>query len=204
MISFRSFDSSPLFGHRLPCKAVLRISAILLLFSFTLPQAGVAQRMTGAFIKFTNTFREWTIVTEDEDLRGELRLKWIHTNDWTAWDFTLGDTFATIEQKWTEDPNLWIIRCNGVTVNAKTAWSNEFLRWKLNDGKNQFNWESKYSNQRDEWELETRKEETFKIETYWEGNPTEWIIEDNLPDDVSMAMRIAMLFLTLHFSSPRT
>lgn len=203
MISSRSLDSIQLFGKGLTYKAVCRVCAVLLLFTCTLPQSGVAQRMTGAFTKFTNTFREWTIVTEDEDLRGELRLKWIHTNDWTAWDFTLGDTFATIEQKWTEDPNLWIIRCNGVTVNAKTAWSNEFLRWKLSDGKNQFNWESKYSNQRDEWELETRKDETYAMETYWEGNPTEWIIEDNLPEDVSMAMRVAMVFLTLHFSSPR-
>jgi len=84
MISFRSLDSTQLFGKRLTYKVVYRVMAVLLLFSFALPQAGISQKMTGAFTKFNNTFREWTIVTEDEDLRGELRLKWIHTNDWTA------------------------------------------------------------------------------------------------------------------------
>jgi len=153
MFSFHYSDSFHPFGRNLVVKAVSKILTALLLLCLVLPQDGIAQKMTGIFTKFNNTFREWTIVTEDEDLRGELRLKWIHSDDWTAWDFTLGDTFATIEQKWSEDPNLWIIRCNGVTVNAKTAWSGEFLRWKLNDGKHQFNWQSKYANQRDEWSI---------------------------------------------------
>jgi hypothetical protein len=170
---------------------------------FLLPQHVISQKMTGAYTRFSNTFREWTIVTDQEDLRGELRLKWFHSDNWTEWDFTLGDTFATIQQKWSEDPNLWVIRCNGVTVNAKTAWAGEFLRWKLNDGKHQLNWQSRYGNQRDEWELDTRNKETMRMQTYWEGNPTEWVIDDTLPDDVSAAMKIAIVFLTLHFSSPR-
>lgn len=164
--------------------------------------AAYAQKITNIEALYNNSFREW-IIFQDDDLRGELRLKWIHSNDWTAWEFRLGDTIATIEQKWNEDPNLWSIRCNGITVTAKTAWAGEFERWKLNDGNHQFNWQSRYSNQRDEWELDTQKNQSFKMQTAWEGDPRDWVVEDNLPADVSAAMKIAMIFLTLHFSSPK-
>jgi hypothetical protein len=164
---------------------------------------GFAQQITGVETYYTNSFREWNILTSDEELRGSLRMRWIHQNDWTAWDVTLGDTFATIEQKWADQPDMWIIRCNGVSVTARTAWSGDFTRWKLNDGKSQLNYETVYDNQRDEWTTESgRKSAYFIMHTYWEGDPRQWVIDDQLPDEMSMAMRLALIFLTLHFSAP--
>ena len=172
-------------------------------FSLFLAQIAMAQQITWIETSFSNSFREWTILTDDDDLRGSLRMRWIHQNDWTAWDFTLGDTFATIEQKWADQPDMWIIRCNGVSVTAKTAWQGDFTRWKLNDGTTQINWMSVYDNQRDDWKTESgKKAGGFGMRTNWEGDPREWVIDDQLPEDVSMAMRIALIFLTLHFSAP--
>ncbi|MBK9106496.1 MAG: hypothetical protein IPL92_18525 [Saprospiraceae bacterium] len=114
-------------------------------------QTGYAQKIIGVGTRFNNSFREWIITTEDEDIRGELRMRWTFQDDWTVWDWRVGDVAATIEQKWAEDPNLWVIRCEGVTVNAKTAWAGEFKRWKLNDGNEQINWESRYANQKEDW-----------------------------------------------------
>ena len=51
--------------------------------------------------------------------------------------------------------------------------------------------------------LPDRDDEDFRIYTYWEGDPREWVVEDNLPAEVSDAMRIAMIFLALHFSTPK-
>jgi hypothetical protein len=41
------------------------------------------------------------------------------------------------------------------------------------------------------------------VYNYWEGDPREWVVVDELPENVSLAMRLAMIFLTVHFSSPR-
>lgn len=166
-------------------------------------QAGVSQKIIGAGTQFNNSFREWVIYTDDDDLRGELRMRWTFQDDWTTWDWRVGDVAATIEQKWAEDPNLWVIRCEGVTVNAKTAWPGEFRRWKLNDGNHQINWESKYANQKDEWDIDASGDSPFQVHTYRQGDPREWVVVDKMPADVSTAMKVAMIFLTLHFSTPK-
>lgn len=173
---------------------------VLMLLCF---HAASAQRIIGVGTRFNNSFREWIITTEDEDIRGELRMRWTFQDDWTVWDWRVGDVAATIEQKWAEDPNLWVIRCDGVTVNAKTAWAGEFKRWKLNDGNEQINWESKYANQKEDWEINASGDSPFRMHTYWEGDPREWVVEDDTSEKVSNAMKVAMIFLTLHFSSPR-
>ena len=162
-----------------------------------------AQTMIGIGTRYNDSFREWTITTDDEDIEGEMRMRWTFRNDWTQWDVRIGDSVATVEQKWKDDPNLWEIRCNGVTVNARTAWPGEFTRWKLTDGHHQFNWLTPYANVRDEWSVEDARNFPFQVYAYWEGDPREWVIVDELPGDVSMAMKIAMTFLALHFSTPR-
>lgn len=163
-----------------------------------------AQVIIGIGTRYDDSFREWVITTADEDVRGELWMRWAFRNDWTEWDLRVGDLTATIEQKWSDDPNLWEIRCNGVTVNARTAWPDEFYRWKLSDGQHTINWASLYANQRGEWSIDDSADRlNFQVYTYWEGDPREWVVVDDLPEDVSQAMRIAMIFLALHFSTPR-
>ncbi|MDQ3016124.1 MAG: hypothetical protein M3R25_05320, partial [Bacteroidota bacterium] len=103
-----------------------------------------AQSIIGIGTAYNNSFREWTITTDDEDVEGNLEMRWAFRDDWTEWDLRVGEIVATIEQKWEDDPNLWEIRCNGVVVNAKTTWPNEFNRWKLSDGTNQFSWGTKF------------------------------------------------------------
>jgi hypothetical protein len=172
---------------------------ILLLSAFQLE----AQRIIGIGTRYNDTFREWVITTEDEKVQGELRMRWEMRDDWTEWDIRIGDVVATVEQKWRDDPNLWEIRCDGIVVNAKTVWPNEFNRWKLTDGNHHFNWGTKYVNLLDEWKTDLRTKEQMSVYTYWEGDPREWVVIDDLDPDVSTAMRIAMIFLAIHFSAPR-
>ena len=180
---------------------MIKIFIAVVLFYLVLPLNG--QAIIGVGTRYSDSFREWIITTDNEEIEGKMRIRWAFRNDWTEWDVTIGDLSATIEQKWHDDPNLWEIHCNGVVVNAKTTWPNEFNRWKLTDGKNQINWGTRYVNIRDDWRTDDRDDEDFRVYTYWEGDPREWVVEDNLPAEVSDAMRIAMIFLALHFSTPK-
>ena len=38
---------------------------------------------------------------------------------------------------------------------------------------------------------------------YGHGLTSQRMLEDDLPEDVSMAMRLAMIFITIHFSTPK-
>ncbi len=162
-----------------------------------------AQIPIGIGTRYNNSFREWIITTDDDDVQGNLHMRWTFGDDWTAWDFDIGDYHGTIDQKWKDEPDLWEIKCNGVTVNARTAWAGEFYRWKLSDGSNQYNWYSRYASQPTEWMTDESPKGFFQVYTYYEQDSREWVIKDELPDDVSMAMRMALVFMALHFSTPR-
>lgn len=161
-----------------------------------------AQQILGIGTRYDDSFREWIITTDEEDISGELEIRWAFRNDWTEWDVRIGDVSATIERKWKDDPNLWEIRADGEVVNARTTWTGEFNRWKLNDGNSQINWGTKYFNIRDEWTADGEGNDAFRMFTYWEGDPREWVIEDDMPE-ISTAMKIAMIFLAVHFSTPK-
>jgi hypothetical protein len=177
-------------------------SLAVFIFSLLFGQSASAQKIIGITTKYTDSFKEWDIITDDPDIVGELRMRWIFQNDWSEWDLRVGDNVATIIRKWKDDPNLWEIRCNGVIVTAKTTWRDEFLRWKLSDSKQQINWKSLYANKLDEWSTDKPDKLPFKVYAYWDGDPREWVVEDNLPAEVSLAMKMAMIFLTVHFTAP--
>ncbi|MEP6645701.1 MAG: hypothetical protein ABJC12_01310 [Saprospiraceae bacterium] len=181
----------------------MKVYLAFVVFCFLLVTNLPAQQVIGIGTRYNNTFKEWTITTDDEDVVGELRMRWEFREDWTKWDFRIGDIAATAEQKWEDDPNLWEIRCGDYTVNARTTWPGVFNQWKLNDGKNQFNFGTKYANLRDEWDTEDRSNNSFKVKMYWDGDPRDWSVIDDLPEDVSMAMKLAMIFIAIHYSSPK-
>ena len=186
---------------------LLRIKSSIVIMMLTslilIPHLLCSQAIIGLGTRYNDSYREWTIVTDDEEIVGEMHMRWAFRNDWTEWDLRIGDITATLQQKWKEDPNLWEIQCGDVIVNARTTWPGVFNRWKLNDGKHQFNWGTKYDNMRDEWLIDVRSEDLFKVHTYWTSDTRDWVVEDNLPEDVSMAMKLAMIFLAIHFSTPQ-
>ena len=181
----------------------LKLFLILGIASLFFHSSIEAQEIIGIGTRYNDSFRQWVITTADDELKGELLMRWDFRDDWSEWDLQIGELTASIEQKWKDDPNLWEIRCEGVVVNAKTVWPGEFNRCKLTDGQHQFNWGTEFFNLRDHWQSNNGGRESMDVYTYWEGDPREWVVEDNLPDDVSMAMKIAMVFLALHYSTPR-
>ncbi len=181
----------------------IRSSALLSLLFFSTPAGLEAQSVIGVGTVYNNSFREWTITTDDEDIIGELRMRWSFRDDWTEWDLRIGDLTATIEQKWDDDPNLWEIRCDGVVVNAKTTWPNEFNRWKLSDGSHQYNWGTRYFNDRERWFITDRGQNYYEVSMHYAGDPRDWSVTDRLPSDVSDAMKLTMIFLAIYHSSPK-
>lgn len=178
---------------------------ICLVFIFVLlgVSKGISQDIIGIGSRYSDSFREWEIHTTDKWRTGELRLRWEIREDWTEWDFRLGDTTAEIRLKWADDPNLWEIKCLGVTVTARTTWNNDFRQWRVSDGTHTINWKSRYGNIRDEWIVRESEEGYFSVYTYYEGDPRDWVIVDEFNEDVSYAMRVALIFLAIFNSVPK-
>ena len=177
--------------------------SILYAILFILASPCTSQNIVGVTSTWSDSFREWNFLTSDEDRSGKLYQRWPGRDDWTQWDFRLRDTTADFRLKWKDDPNLWEVRCLGVTVTARTMWKGDFTQWRLSDDTHSIVWKSKYGNLRDEWIVRSEEHGFFSVYTYWQGDPREWVVYDDLNEEVSYAMRLAMIFLALHHSTPR-
>ncbi len=168
-----------------------------------MPVVGFGQSIVGVSTAWSDSFREWKVYTSDEYVEGKLYLRWPSRDDWSQWDFRLQDTTAAIQLKWKDDPNLWEVKCMGTIVTARTMWSGDFSQWRLDDGTHQIIWKSKYSNQRDEWLMRELDHGEFTFYTYYERDPREWVVFDELNPEVSFAMRLTMIFIALVHGAPR-
>jgi hypothetical protein len=161
-----------------------------------------AQMLTGISTKWNDTYGEWNLYTDDPELEGELHLRWLTNNDWTEWEYRLGDVTGTIRRKWKDNPNEWEIRSSSDIVTMRTLYANNFHEWRIT-GKQTLTWKSRYGNNSNEWLLDDNKSGSFQMLTVWEGNPGDWIVEDELDEAINLPTKIAMVFLVVVHSSPK-
>ena len=78
---------------------------------FLLAIQSQAQYLTGLSSYYDDSFIEWQFYAEDEqgdEDEGELKITWqLRENDFTEWDYRMGDTFGTIKMNWQENPEEW-------------------------------------------------------------------------------------------------
>ena len=162
-----------------------------------------AQELTGFAVEYGDTFKEWKVIPADVEINlGELNLSWPHKLEWNDWEYQLDGRFGNIRQKWINRPNEWELIDGEFIVSIKNQWRGDLTIWKIKCDDYTLRFESKYSNLSEEWTLVTDKHGAFDIFTEYEGDPRDWIIEDNLDEDVPLALKMAMLFLAIHYSVP--
>lgn len=162
-----------------------------------------AQQLLGIASKWSDEFTEWEIFTDEEDVVGELQLRWPLQGDWTEWDYRIGEEIGTIKLKWKNDPSLWEIRGYDEIVTAKMIWSNDFREWRISNNDITLTLKTRYGNVFDEWEVREERHGAFGIYTVWEGDPREWEIADELDEELSLEMRMALIFIPVFHSFPK-
>lgn len=161
-----------------------------------------AQYLAGIAAVWNDKFDEWEVFTEDEQA-GELRVKWALGDDWTEWDYRMGDFVGNIKQKWRNNPNQWEVRGDNEIVSIQTVWNNDFREWRISDGTHQLKLKRKYTNVIDEWEVDSQDWGFFEMFTQWEGDPREWNITDELDEGLSFPVKMALVFVVMYHSLPR-
>ncbi len=162
-----------------------------------------AQYLIGVGAHYDDSFREWNLTTDDEAFEGSLKQRWQMQNNWLEWDLVWGDENGAVKQKWNNDPNQWELRLNGEIVTMKTHWNNDFNEWLISDGRHELILETRYTGQPDEWLVKKNNYGTFSVSMYYENDARDWVVKDNLNDDISNAMRLAMAFTVVYQSSPK-
>ncbi len=191
----------------------------LMLFAIT---SGRSQTLSSISSRWSDSFVEWELYTRatdsipaeeegeaseapDEELFGELKLRWLNMrDDWTEWDFSLGEERGTIRMKWKDDPSQWELRTySGSVVTMRAAWKNDPSEWRVTDNNFSLTLRSRWTSQFDEWLVQDNNRGTFYLYTMTEGDPRDWAIDDRLDASVSQPMKMALIFLTIFHSTPR-
>lgn len=178
------------------------ILILLCFFPLLLP----AQILTGIATEWNDSFREWNLFAfeEEEEQDGKLRLRWSGGDDWTDWNYDLQDHYGTIRIKWRDNPNEWELRGENVIVTARTLWNNDPREWRITGPHGrQLTLKCRYGNRTDEWSITDDRYGHFEMYTQWQGDPRDWVIVDELIEEVSLPEKMAMVFIVLYHSSPK-
>jgi hypothetical protein len=175
-------------------------AVFLLLF---LPLLAEAQYLTGIATRWNDSFVEWLFFTENEDEEGELKMRWQLQNDWTQWEYRLNDQYGTIKLKWRDNLNEWELRGGNKIVTARTLWTDDPREWRITNNNKSLTLKSKWSNQSDEWELRSSNYGNFIMYTNWERDPRDWVIIDELSEEISLEMKMMLIFIVVYHSSPK-
>lgn len=153
--------------------------------------------LTGMATRWSGSFAEWQVFTTDEETEGELRQTWLGREDWTAWQYRIGEATGNIRIKWAENPNEWEARGDNFIVSARTLFNNNFNEWRVSDGRHTVILQSRFRNAREEWMLRSDQHGWFEMYTAFEGDPRDWAIVDEMHEEIPLPMRVLLAFLVM-------
>ncbi len=178
-----------------------RLLILIILFLFYETDA---QILTGASAKFNDSFVEWDILTDDDNTEGSLTMTWQRPDDWTQWSYRVGEKTGTIKTKWLKDPSLWELRGENKIISMQQVWSNDPRFWRVTDNSVSLELKSRFGLNFQEWTLDEGKRGKMTIFMEYSNDPRDWVIEDEMDESIPFPMKMAVIFLVIFNSVPKT
>lgn len=154
--------------------------------------------------KWSDSFVEWEFYSdvEDDEVAGTLEMRWKMNNDWTSWDFRLGERIGDVSAQWPDRYEEWQLNSEGQKVTMKTRWPGDFSEWRITDSDKSYILSVQNGSRPEEWQVKYEDDLTFQIYTEFEGDIRSWLVYQSgrkLPD----ATQIAMAFCVMVTVSPK-
>ena len=162
-----------------------------------------AQSLAGLSTKWDDSFNEWIVYTTDAELVGEIVMRWPLRNDWSEWDYRIGELSGSIRIKWKDDPNLWELRGGSEIVTIRTVFQDDFRQWEVKTSGFTVDVKSKWANILEEWYVEGSRSGKFDMFTAWEGDLRDWVVEDQLDPAISIHVKLGLVFIPILYTTPK-
>jgi len=141
-----------------------------------------------------------TFETPEEEDYGEIEATWAHLNDFTQWDYSIGEYGGSINQKWPRRDDEWELRSDeGNTTTIKNRWRDDNSEVLINFN-NEINvvWLSKSFNDGNTWLLYKNEYGEFEFYTEYIDDPRDWIIYDDTSLDLPIDVKVACCFIAMY------
>lgn len=179
----------------------IRIQLLYLLLCFSI--AAQAQQLLGLGTRWNDSFNEWILYGETEEQDGYLRLMYPLSEDWSAWEYRMGEAVGTIKLKWRNNPNEWELRGDNVIVTARTVWPDRFQEWRISDGNCTLTLRPRFPNLPEEWDTRSSGCGGWAAYTNFAGDPRDWIVESQLHATHAFHLSVMAAFISMFHSTPR-
>ena len=154
--------------------------------------------------KWADSFIEWEFYSslDDEFPCGELVMRWSQNNDWTQWDYRMGEVIGEIRTEWNDRMDEWQLTSEGEMVTMKTRWPGDFSEWRVNDADGEFIFSVENASRPEEWQLKYKKNMTFQVYTEFEQDLRSWLIYQD-GEILRPATQMAMVFVAILSTVPK-
>lgn len=173
----------------------------LLLLLPLLAKAQEPPELYGLHTRWSDSFSEWSISTPDERQAGSLERQWLMGNDWSQWNVRFAGYSGSVRQKWKNNPQQWELRYGNDIVTMRPVFPGDPNSWRIITGSNTYTWSREFRHLDAKWTVERLS--GFTMYTEYEGDPRDWIIIDERPPQLTTAAKLAMVFITAYFSTPK-
>ncbi len=181
----------------------MRVCLFLLSFLMMYSVVNAQSELYGLSTEWDDSFKEWIIYTDDEDVEGELELRWSTRDNWREWDYRIDEETGSIKQKWENDPSQWEVRGGTEIITMRTKWSNDFTEWRISNGSQTFTLVSKYRTQLTEWSIKEKDYGHFQMYTTYDLDTRDWDILDEMSEEISIHTKMAIVFIVMYQSTPK-
>ncbi len=151
--------------------------------------------------EWDDALHEFKIVyeTPTEEDYGELLATWAHLEDWTQWEYSIGDYSGSIWQKWPRRDDEWELRSEGNITTITNRWRNDNSEVVINyNNEIKLIWKSKSFNDGNVWVLEKNDFGEFEFFTEFVDDPRDWLIYDDTALDLPLDVKVACCFIALY------
>lgn len=154
--------------------------------------------------KWGDEITQWTIQTVDEEINGELLMRWEALNRIDEWDFSFEGVRGFIKMKKLSNKEQWELRIGNEIVTILQMWVGDFREWRITDNTNTVEFKNTKPFDPFFWKLkEEARYGKFEMYSEYEGDPRDWIILDEMDASFSFAMKMAMTFVPIIPLLPR-
>ncbi len=161
------------------------------------------QVLVGAATRWSDSFREWILYNEEGEA-GSLEWMSLSREDGPEYRLRYEDTYGQARLKWPDRTDEWELRLGQEVATIRAVYRGDPTQWRIIGHEVQFTFQAKYPHQAEEWQIREKEFGQFRVYTRWQGDPREWVVEDQLEDErISSAMRLALLFTALVNATPK-
>ena len=171
---------------------------LLLLFISLCNCYSQGQHLVGMGTRYDSEVSEWVLYPENDKLpEGTIRARWSIPDNPGEWDFRMGEISGVIRLKWKDRMDEWEIIGDNTNTRLKMVWPGDPREWRIESGDKDYTIYSKFNVALGDWELKSKVDSPFVIYPAYQNDMRDWIIQDNLPEDIHITARIGLCFAVL-------